>query len=144
MSPPTWPLPLMWGSKTWKKRGKWVFPLSNDKTLLWSFSDQKLPAAKLFVHLSGRHWWRNFQNRCIITLFISISVHPLHWRKSATFKQLCFRNGCIDLNVRYTVGKDMTRSTSWRKFVREMYHLQGQFIADLQHWYAIGYVNIQV
>ena len=28
-------------------------------------------------------------------------------------KQLCFRNGCIDLDVQYTVEKGMTRSTSW-------------------------------
>ena len=56
---PTWPLFPIW-VENMKKNGKWVFPLSS--------SDQKLPAADLFVHLSGRHLWRNFRNRCVITL----------------------------------------------------------------------------
>ena len=64
------------GSKTGKNAKKWVLPLSNDKTLEWSSSDQKLSDAKLFAHMSGRHQWRNFQNRCIITLFTLILMHP--------------------------------------------------------------------
>ena len=70
------PLSPFGGSKTWKKREKWVLPLSNDKSLRWSSSDRKLPATKLFAHMSGRHQWKFFRNRCIITLFTLILVHP--------------------------------------------------------------------
>ncbi len=118
------------GSKTRKKREKWVLPLSNNKTRRWSFSDRKLPATKLFAHMSGRHQWKHFRNRCIITLFTLILVHPLDWRKCANFKRLYFLNGCIDLDVRYTVGKDMTCSTSWPNFIGKVYHLQGQNIGQ--------------
>ena len=133
------PFPPFGGSKTWKKREKWVLPLSNDKTLLWSFSDQKLPAAKLFAHMSGRHQWKNFRNRCIITLFTLILVHPLDWRKCANFKRLYFLNGCIDLDVQYTVGKDMTRSTSWPNFIGKVYHLQGQNIGQTSENSVFGF-----
>ena len=133
------PFPPFGGSKTWKKREKWVLPLSNDKTLLWSFSDRKLPAAKLFAHMSGRHQWKNFRNRCIITLFTLILVHPLDWRKCANFKRLYFLNGCIDLDVQYTVGKDMTRSTSWPNFIGKVYHLQGQNIGQTSENSVFGF-----
>ena len=33
------------------------FNLSNYNILLWSFADQELPAAKLFLHMSERHLW---------------------------------------------------------------------------------------
>ena len=123
------PSPHLGGRKHEKTR-KMGFPPSNDNTLRWSFSDQQLPAAKLFAHMSGRHQWKNFQNRCIITRFTPILVHPLDWRKCATFKRLYFLNGCIDLDVRYTVGKDMTWSTSWPNFIGKVYHLQGQNIGQ--------------
>ena len=122
-----------------KKRKTWVLPLSNDKTLWWSFSDRKLPAAKLFAHMSGRHQWKNFQNRCIITRFKSILVHPLDWRKCATFNRLYFLNGCIDLDVRYTVGKYMTWSTSWPNFIGKVYHLQGQNIGQTSENGVFGF-----
>ena len=80
--------------------------------------------------MSGRHQWKNFWNRCIITLFTPILVNPLDWRKCATFKRLYFLNGCIDLDVRDTVGKDMTSSTSWPNFIAKVYHLQGQNIGQ--------------
>ena len=73
-APPSWPLPPIWGVENMKKREKWVLPLSNDKTLLWSFSDQQFPESKLFAHTSGRH--EHFLNRCVITLFTLILVHP--------------------------------------------------------------------
>ena len=139
ISPPTWPLPPIWGSKTWKKRENWVLPLSNDKTLLWSFFDRKLPAAKLFAHMSGRHQRKIFRNRCIITLCTLILVHPLDWRKCANFKRLYFLNGWIDLDVQYTVGKDMTRSTSWPHFIGKVYHLQGQNIGQTSENSVFGF-----
>ena len=69
------PSPI-WEVENMKKREKWVLPLANDKTLWWSFSDQKLSATKLFAHMSGRHQCKHFRNRCIITLFTLILVHP--------------------------------------------------------------------
>jgi len=41
---------LIWGLKTCNNREKFDYHLSNDKTVLCSFSDQQLPAAKFFVH----------------------------------------------------------------------------------------------
>ena len=89
--------------------------------------------------MSGRHQWKNFRNRCIITLFTLILVHPLDWRKCANFKRLYFLNGCIDLDVQYTVGKDMTRSTSWPNFIGKVYHLQGQNIGQTSENSVFGF-----
>jgi len=49
MSPQLSPYPPHLGVENVKKREKSNFLLSNDKTLLWSCSDQLLPAAALFV-----------------------------------------------------------------------------------------------
>jgi len=46
----------------------------NDKTLLLSFSDQQLPAAKLFVHMFRRQQWKVFEIDAFYA-FTTISVH---------------------------------------------------------------------
>ena len=83
---------------------------------------------------------KNFQRQsCLHTCLEDISekfsklVHnyTFYTDFSANFKQLYFRNGCIDLDVRYTVGKDMTRSTSWPNLIGEVYHLHGQNIGQM-------------
>ena len=94
------------------------------------FFRSKTSSGKLVCTYVWKNQQRNFRNRCIITLFTLISVNPLDWRKCAKFKRLYFLNGCIDLDVRYTVGKGMTRSTSWPNFIGKVYHLQGQNIGQ--------------
>jgi len=79
-------LPVIWGRKR-EKTGKSYFPFSNDKTLLQSCSDQQLPAAKFFFYMFWRQSWKAFRNRCIFTLFTTMSVHisPWHYVPSAVF-----------------------------------------------------------
>jgi len=61
------------GSINWKQTRKKYFPRSNDKPLLWIFSDQQLAMTKLFWHTSGRHKEKNIPKLMPFTIF---SVHP--------------------------------------------------------------------
>ena len=92
------------GSKTWKraKNGFYHFQMMK---LCGEVFPIKNFQRQCYLHMSERHERNNFRNRCIITLCKLILVHPLNWRKCANFKRLYFLNGCIDLDVRYTVGK---------------------------------------
>jgi len=48
----TCPLPTSVGVKHMRNGDTLDFPISSDKTLLWSCLDQQLPAAKLFMRMS--------------------------------------------------------------------------------------------
>ena len=127
-APPTWPLSPIWEVENMKKNAKngfyhfqmiklccEVFPIKNSRvvcTYVWKTSVKKISKS---VH--------NY------TFYTDFSA-PLDWRKCANSKRLYFLNGCIDLDVEYTVGKDMTRSTSWPNFIGKVYHLQGQNIGQ--------------
>jgi len=60
--------------KVWKreKSDKMEFSTFKWQTLLWCFSDQQLPAAKLFVHSFRKQMGKKFWNRCIFMHFTTI------------------------------------------------------------------------
>jgi len=67
--PATWPVlrQSSFGDRKHSSNcGNLNFPLLQFKIsdCMWSISDQKLPAAKLFVLMFGRHQWNNFRIRC--------------------------------------------------------------------------------
>jgi len=72
LSPPTWPFPLSWGSKTWK----FNFPLSNDRTLLQMFSDYQFPMAKLFGHMSTRQLWTFLKTNAYLRILKRFQCTP--------------------------------------------------------------------
>ena len=73
MNPLTSTLPLKMGGRYPPKTR---FSHLNDKTLLWSSSDEHFPAVKLLGYISRSQMWKFFRNRCIIDYFIVILVHP--------------------------------------------------------------------
>ena len=119
----------IWGSKTWKMRGL-GFPTFKWYNSAVMFFRSKASSGKVVCAFVWKTSVKKFSKSVHNYTFYTDFSEPLDWRKCAIFKRLYFLNGCIDLDVQYTVGKDMTRSTSWPNFIGKVYHLQGQNIGQ--------------
>ena len=102
MSLPTWPF-LYFGGRNMKKHENGVSYFQMTKLC---YEGQHFPVAKLIALMFGRHLGKYFRNRCLITLFVPILVHPLDRRKVANSNmQLGFRSGCIGVRYRPTLKR---------------------------------------
>ena len=130
LAPQLDPFPPFGGSKTWKNANNGFYHFQMMKlcevfrienffhgkvvcTYVWKTSVKKLSKS---VH--------NY------TFYTDFSAPPRLTKMRYTFKRLYFLNGCIDLDVLYTVRKDMTWSTSRPNLIGKVYHLQGQNIGQ--------------
>ena len=130
------PSPI-WGSKTWKNAKNGFYHFQMIKLCGEVFPIENL-LQQSCLHIC-------LENNCEEKFEIGAKLHfyadfsaPLDWRNCANFKQLYYRSDWIDLNVQYTVGKDMKRSTSWPNFNGKVYHLQGQNIGETSENSVIG------
>ena len=123
------PFPPFWGSKTWKNAKNGFYHFQMIKLCGEVFPIENLQRQSC-LHICLEDISEKFPKSVHNYTFYTDFSEPLDWRKCANFKRLYFLNGCIDLDVRYTAGKDMTRSTSWWIFIGKVYHLLGQNIGQ--------------
>jgi len=94
---PSWTTFSSFGGWKLKK----LLKIWNDDTLLWSFSDQQLPAGEFFVHIFRRQMWKCFE---IIAYLCIIQWFPCNtWLTHARYVS-------SPKTAAYTIGKGITRS----------------------------------
>ena len=105
------PFPQFGGSKTWKNAKNGFYHFQMIKLCGEVFPSKNFPRQSC-LHICLTTSVKKFSKSVHNYTFYTDFSDPLDWRKCAYFKRLYFLNGCIDLDVRYTDRKDMTRSTS--------------------------------
>jgi len=97
--PPTSP---SFGVDSVKKRKKSDVPLSCDKSVLWSFSDQQFPAANLFLHMFEDNSSHKFWRLCIL---LRLHCNPLIDAYALSQAVACIAKAAIDFHAWRPIGK---------------------------------------